>query len=178
MHDALNAVRKSVDSDYTDSEWTPALPGDKLPLRVKPAGKVELSELMWPSLPYQLIPREGENVSLKYARIGDILYAPMYIEIFPKTIKSFYDLFRRMLPSNMPWRISYFVSPNGIKITESKNMFAQFLHFIHIHNRLVCESHEMLKALHDRSDNPVTTFSVCLGMGKSWRRGYPQRKSF
>ena len=62
----------------------------------------------------------------------------------------------------MPWRISYFVSPNGIKITESKNMFAQFLRFAHIHNRLVCESHEMLKALHDRSDNPVTTFSVCL----------------
>ena len=89
VHDALNAVRKSVDSDYTDSEWTPALPGDKLPLRVKPAGKVELSELMWPSLPYQLIPREGENVSLKYARIGDILYAPMYIEIFQKLLSLF-----------------------------------------------------------------------------------------
>lgn len=162
VHEALNVVRKSVDGAYTDDAWRPALPGDKLPLRVKPAGKVELSELMWPSLPYQLIPRDGENLSLKYTRIGDMIYAPMYIEVFPKTIKPFYDLFRRMLPSNMPWRISYFVSPNGIKITESKNMFSQFLRFAHVHNRLISETHQMLRDLHDRSDNPVTTFSVCL----------------
>ena len=163
VHEALTATRYSVDHAYTNKyEWKPSLPGDPLPMRLKPAGKMDLSDLMWPSISSQILPRDGENVSLKYARIGDTIYAPMYIEVFPKTIKPFYDLFRRMLPSHMPWRISYLIGPNGIKITESKNVFAQFLRFSHIHNQLICETHNMLKALNDRSDNPVITFSVVL----------------
>ena len=163
VHSALAATRYSVDHAYTNKhDWKPSLPGDALPLRMKPAGNLDLSELMWPSVASQLIPRGGENLNLKYAQIGETLYAPMYIEVFPKTIKPFYDLFRRMLPSNMPWRISYLIGPNGMKITESKNVFAQFLKFSHMHNQLICETHNMLKALNDRSDNPVVTFSVVL----------------
>ena len=163
VHSALAATRYSIDHDYTNKyEWKPSLPGDPLPLRLKPAGKIDISELMWPSVASQVIPRSGENLNLKYAQIGDTVYAPMYIEIFPKTIKPFYDLFRRMLPSNMPWRISYLIAPNGMKITQSKNIFAQFLRFSHMHNKLICETHNMLKVLNDRSDNPVVSYSVVL----------------
>ena len=117
---------------------------------------------MWPPLDWQLMPRGGENIGLKYARIGDLIYAPLYIELFPKDIKPFYELFRRLLSAGLPWRISYFLGGDGIKISQSKNMLAQVLSFTSHHNKLIADAHRLLKTLHERSDDPIIKLQVCL----------------
>lgn len=162
VHDAVYEIRKTVDVGFTDDNWRPYLPGDKLPLKFDPKEKADLGDLMWPTLDQQIIPRDAENIDLKTARIGDTIYAPIYIELFPKDIRPFYELFRRMLPSNLPWRISYFVGPEGIKITQSKNIFAQFLTFSSHHNKLIVDTHKMLKNMHERSDDPIVSIYICL----------------
>ena len=161
-HDALYFVRKSVDPNFTDELWRPHLPGDKLPQRVQPDGSASLADIMWPPLDGQIFPRGGENLDLHTARIGDTIYAPLYIELFPKDIRPFFDLFRRMLPAKMPWRMSFFVMPDGLKITQSKSILARFLAFSSHYNRLLLESHRLLKNIHERTDNPVVTLTVTL----------------
>ncbi|WP_235602948.1 hypothetical protein [Piscirickettsia litoralis] len=70
---------------------------------------------MWPPLSAQVNPREGENIDIKVARVGDMIYAPLYIDLFPKDIRPFYDLFRRAVFADLPWRLSFYISDNGLK---------------------------------------------------------------
>jgi len=162
VHKGAHEIRKTIDPNYTTPDWEPFLPGDRLPLQLKGNLKKDVSYLMWPPLDMQLMPRSGENMGLKYARIGDMCYAPIFIELFPKDIKPFYDLFRRFLPANLPWRISYFIGGEGIKITQSKTLLAQVLSFSSHHNKLIADAHRLLKTLHERSDDPIVKLHVCL----------------
>jgi intracellular multiplication protein IcmB len=162
VHKAAYEIRKTIDPNFTSPDWQPFLPGDRLPLQLKGNIKNDISSLMWPPLDWQLMPRGGENIGIKYARIGDQIYAPLFIELFPKDIKPFYDLFRRLLSANLPWRISYFLGGDGIKITQSKNMLAQVLAFSSHHNKLIADAHRLLKTLHERSDDPIIKLQVCL----------------
>jgi intracellular multiplication protein IcmB len=162
VHKAAYEIRRTIDPHYTSKDWQPFLPGDRLPLQLKGDVVKDISSLMWPPLDWQLMPRGGENIGLKYARIGDQIYAPLFIELFPKDIKPFYELFRRLLSANLPWRISYFLGGDGIKITQSKNALAQVLAFSSHHNKLIAEAHRLLKTLHERSDDPIIKLQVCL----------------
>lgn len=162
VHKAAYYIRKSIDPVYTDPSWQPHLPGDPLPLRLKGKFPKDISSLLWPPLDWQVMPRGGENLSLKYARIGDLVYAPIFVELFPKEVKNFYELFRRLLPSDLPWRISYFMGAEGIKISQSKNALAQVLSFASSNNRLIADAHKLLKTLHERSDDPIIKLHVCL----------------
>jgi intracellular multiplication protein IcmB len=162
-HRALYHVRDSIDPDFMDRTWLPYLPGDKLPIHYDPLESTyDLGDLLWPPLDQQLIVREAENIDMKLVRIGDRVYAPMFIELFPKDIKPFYELFRRLLSSEIPWRIAYYVGPAGIKIAQSKNMLAQILAFTAQHNKLIVEANKLLKQINDRSDDPVISFSICM----------------
>ncbi len=162
VHKALNEVRQTIDPHVTDESWSPFLPGDRIPVRMSVNATHDVSSLLWPPLDSQLIPRDAENLDLKTARIGDRIFAPIFIELFPKDIKPFYELFRRMIQSSMPWRISFFMAPGGIDITRSKTWLAQFLTFSSHYNKLLVDSHRMLKYMHERSDNPIIKLYVCL----------------
>lgn len=117
---------------------------------------------MWPPLSSQVNPREGENVDIKVARVGDMIYAPLYIDLFPKDIRPFYDLFRRAVFANLPWRLSFYISDNGLKITQAKNWLAQYLTFSSFHNKLIVETHRYLRHLHERGDDPIVKLKVML----------------
>ncbi len=162
VHKAVYEIRRTVDPHYTTVDWEPFLPGDRLPLQLKGNIKKDVSYLMWPPLDSQVMPRGGEIMGLKYSRIGDMCYAPIFIELFPKDIKPFYDLFRRFISSNTPWRISYFIGGEGIRISQSKALLAQVLSFSSHHNRLIADAHRLLKTLHERSDDPIVKLHVCL----------------
>jgi len=162
VHKALHEVRCTIDRPVTDEAWEPSLPGDMVPVRESVQQTGDISQLLWPALETQLIPREGENLDMKLARVGDYVYAPIFIELFPKDIKPFYELFRRMIQTPMPWRISFFVKPRGVDITKSKNWLAQFLTFSSHYNKLLVDAHRMLKHMHERSDNPIVKLYVCL----------------
>ncbi len=162
VHEAVYHTRRSIVEPVTDETWRPFLPGDKLPSRMSEQFSDDISSLLWPPLDQQIMAEEGENIGLKYARIGSRIFAPVFIELFPKDIKPFYELFRRLLPTKMPWRISYYVAPGGIGISKSKAMLAQFLTFASYHNKLLVDANQLLKHLHERSDDPIIKLTVCL----------------
>ena len=56
VHDALFAIRNSVDPEFTSKDWRASLPGDHIPVREVNNFKGDVSDLLWPSLAKQVIP--------------------------------------------------------------------------------------------------------------------------
>ena len=62
----------------------------------------------------QLLPRDGENIDLRTARVGDRIYSCVFIDLFPKEVQQFIDLFTRTLQTQIPWRISFLIEGGGL----------------------------------------------------------------
>src|SRR5262249_26009265 len=137
VHDACRAIRLSVDPEFTDANWKPYLPGDKLPVRETKHFAGDISDIFWPPLPSQLIPRNGENLTLRTARIGDRIFGATFIDLFPKELASFGVLFGRVSSTQIPWRISFLIESDGQRTLGLKPTIAAILSFAHAFNRLI-----------------------------------------
>lgn len=155
VHKALNAVRQTVDPDVTNSNWEPSLPGDPVPIRNNNKDSLDISDLVWPRLSSQLIPRDGECIDLRIARIGDKIYAPVYIELFPKEVQLFNRLYARCHASQIPWRVSFDIDSDGFNGLSLKSSMASMLTFAGRNNRLISDSVKSLRWYEDRSDDSV-----------------------
>jgi len=162
VHDALKAVRQSVDPDFTDNHWQPVLPGDKIPVRDLKETSGELSEILWPPLAKQLLPRDVEELDIRTCRIGDRLYSSIFIELFPQEVKPFSELFARIVSTGIPWRISYFVESKGMKALSFKSLIASILSFASEENRLIGDATEYLRHLELDTDDAVVKLRVSL----------------
>lgn len=163
VHTALREMRKSVDPDYTNNDWRPVLPGDKIPIRnIQDVNRRDLSEIAWPPLVPQIIPRDGEVINLRTCRIGDKIYSTHYIDLFPQDIKPFYELFRKTLQSRFPWRISFLFESDGVRTLGIKPVLASFLSFASSVNPLISDAAELLKEIETRTDYAVVKFRVAI----------------
>lgn len=165
VYTALKEIRLTVDPGFTSKDWEPYLPGDKIPFRAKidnVENSRDVSELMWPSLASQLVPRDGEIIDLRTARIGDNIYAPIFIDLFPKDIKIFNVLLQRVLASKIPWRISFSVEASGIDSLNVKSMFASILSFANRFNKLIADAKELLDYVDVNTDDSVVKLRVAL----------------
>src|SRR3990167_6606364 len=162
VHDALYAARCSVDPDFTDKTWRPSLPGDKIPLREARPLAGELSGLMWPPLARQVFPRDSVNIDLRTLRVGDRIYTPLFIDLFPQELKSFMVLFSRTLPTQVPWRISFLIESGGIATIRFKSMMAAILSWTSAHNSLVHDAAKLLANIETNTDDAVVKLQVSL----------------
>jgi intracellular multiplication protein IcmB len=162
VHTALRETRRTIDPDFTSREWTPYLPGDRIPVRLLENMGNDISEIMWPALPLQLLPRDGENVSLRVARIGDKIYAPLFIELFPKEVKSFQQLLTRVMAANLPWRISFMMESNGLASLGVKATIAAVLSFASRENPLITDAKNLLTFIDTSTDDAVVKLKVAL----------------
>lgn len=161
VHKALYEVRRSVDSDFTDLNWQPVLAGDKIPIRnLQDPKKVDISEVVWPPLVPQLIPRDGDIIDLRTCRIGDRIYSTVYIDLFPKDIKPFSELFKKILSSRFPWRMSFLVESDGIRSLGIKPLLASILSFASSQNPLISDASELLHYIETSTDNAVVKLRV------------------
>lgn len=161
VHDAAYQIRKSVDPDVTSLDWRAVLPGDKIPLReIQRASQFDVSELMWPSLAKQLIPRDAEILDLRTCRIGDKIYSSMFIDLFPQELKTFFDLFKRILHSRMPWRMSYLIESKGLKTLGIKPLVASILSFASKQNPLIGDASELLTYYENNTDDAIVKLRV------------------
>jgi intracellular multiplication protein IcmB len=140
VHDALRAVRMSVDPAFTDESWSPVLPGDKIIAKLPKKMRGDVSDLLWPSLKRQMFPRDAINHGLRVAQVGDRIYSSVYIDLFPREIQHFVRLFSRTLQAKMPWRISFLVESDGISDTRFRSILASILGFSSRQNRLITNS--------------------------------------
>ena len=159
-HEALYEARMTVDPDFTDSSWRPVLPGDKIPLTDYQNYTGEMSDLMWPNLANQLMPRGGKNIDLRTAQLGDKIYSSVFIELFPQDIKAFVTLFNRVLASSIPWRISFLVNSGGLTALRMKAVIASVLSFTSAQNRLIADAAKLLNYVHINSDDAVVRLQV------------------
>ncbi len=163
VHKAVYEIRRSIDPDATGLDWRPILPGDKIPIRnLKDAKKRDVSEILWPPIAQQVIPRDGDVQDLRTCRIGDKIYAPVFVDLFPQEIKPFIELFKRVLHTSLPWRMSYLIESDGIKTLGIKPLLASILSFASAQNPLIADSAELLRYYHDSTDNAIIKLRVAL----------------
>ena len=160
-HDAIFETRMSADPDFTDLTWRPQLPGDRIKgLKAYTDFPKDVSELTWPALSQQILSRDAENLDLRTVRIGDRVYSAVYIDLFPKDIKTFVHLFRRTLQTMIPWRISFLVESNGLQSIRLKSMLTAILAFSSAQNRLISDSGNLLKYIDVNTDDAVVRLRV------------------
>lgn len=160
VHDVIHAVRMTADPDFTSIDWQASLPGDKLLPREIHSFDGDPSDLLWPSLAKQIIPRDAESLDLRTIRVGNKIYSSVFIDLFPKDIRPFLSLFTRILPSHIPWRISFLIESEGLNTIKLKGMLSAILSFSSAQNRLISDSVNLLKYLQLNSDDAIVRLRV------------------
>ncbi len=159
-HDAVAAMRLIVDPEFTDQNWRASLPGDPLPAREVNKFNGDISDILWPSLPRQIIPRDAKNIDMRTARIGDNIYSAVFIDLFPKDIRSFLHLLNRTISARFPWRISFFIESEGLSTLKFKGLLSSVLSFSSAQNRLISDSVNLLNYINVNSDDTVVRLRV------------------
>jgi len=162
VHDAVYAMRYSCDPDFTSKDWRAVLPGDKVSLQEKRPAAGDLSGLMYPPLARQIFPRDGRAMDLRTLRVGDRIYTPIFIDLFPQDLKSFITLFSRTLPTRVPWRISFLIESGGFATLSFKSAMASILSFTSAQNGLVHDAVKLLRDIDVNTDDAVVKLQVSL----------------
>lgn len=160
VHEALYAIRMTVDPDYTDRSWRPVLPGDKIPIKDYQRYTGEISDLLWPDLSRQLMPRDGDTIDLRTVRLGDKIYQTAYIDLFPKDVKAFAALLNRTIATRIPWRISFLIESGGLTALKVKALIASILSFTSAQNRLIADSAKLLNYINVNTDDAVVRLRI------------------
>ena len=162
---ALRASRKSIDAGFTSQDWEPRLPGDKiLPTkqRIWRSGMEEW-DLQWPRIGEQLCPRDAELLDANTISIGDKIFAPIYMHLAPKDIERFDSLFGKLLnQENIPWRISYAISGDGLSAMTWKKLGVGLLKQFSDDNKLISAGLEELNQLKMAHQETIVKLQVCL----------------
>ncbi|OGT44058.1 MAG: type IV secretion protein IcmB [Gammaproteobacteria bacterium RIFCSPHIGHO2_12_FULL_40_19] len=160
VHEAVHAIRRSADSDFTAVNWSPVLPGDKITIKGLKNIKGEISDVLWPALAKQVLPRDGENLDLRTVRIGDLDYSTVFIDLFPKEIQTFVRLFSRTLQTQIPWRMSFSIESDGLGYAQIRSALASVLSITSAQNRLISDSLKLLQYINLNTDDAVVRLRV------------------
>lgn len=160
VHEAVHAIRMTGDPDYTADDWRATLPGDKIPARELNNFEGDPSDLLWPPLSKQVLPRDAEIIDLRTVRVGDKIYSTTYIDLFPKDVRPFISLFSRILPSHVPWKISFLLESEGLSTIKLKGLLAAILSFSSAQNRLISDSVNLLKYIQLNTDEAIVRLRV------------------
>ncbi|KTD21057.1 type IV secretion protein IcmB [Legionella londiniensis] len=160
VHEAVHAIRMTADPDFTADDWRASLPGDKIPVREINSFEGDPSDLLWPPLAKQVIPRDAEIIDRRTVLVGNKIYSSVYIDLFPKDLRAFQVLFSRILPTHVPWRIAFFIESEGLETIKLKGMLASILSFSSAQNRLISDSVNLLKYLQINTDEAIVRLRV------------------
>lgn len=125
-HLALRAVRNGLFPDRYNEDWTACLPGDPIPVRA-PMSEIDMSDILWPNLPSQIVAADAKVLSRNVVRIGDMLWAGGDMTLGPMEALSFSRLLNRMVDADVPFRLSFLIEGGGIYATQMKTALASLL---------------------------------------------------
>jgi intracellular multiplication protein IcmB len=162
VHDALREVKMTIDPEFTSNHWRPVLPGDKIPVRHNYRFPDDISNVLYPTLAMQLFTREAERLDLRTVRIGDRAYTSIFIDLFPNEIKPFMHLFHRIIPTQIPWRISYMLESDGLRSLQIRSTLAAILSFTSPQNRLLADAIQQLREISINAEDAVVRLKVVL----------------
>jgi intracellular multiplication protein IcmB len=170
VREASRMIKKSIDEEFTGEEWEPSLPGDKIyPNIRKVYGKAEEWDIIWPKLNWQICNRDATIIDNNFVQVGDTVYAPIYIDLMPKEVKLFAELFGKLInKKDLPWRINYTIEGDGLAAVSTKALFASILAFTSDENKLLNNAVKELKAFTMQAGTVVKfRVSLCTWAKKS-----------
>ncbi|KTC97374.1 protein IcmB (DotO) [Legionella geestiana] len=160
VHKAVHAIRMTADPDFTADDWKPVLPGDMIGTREINGFSGNASDLLWPPLAAQVIPRDSTVLDMRTVQVGDKIYSSAFIDLFPKDVRPFMMLFARILPSHVPWRMAFLIESEGFETVKLKGLLASILSFSSAQNRLISDSVNLLKYLQLNTDEAIVRLRV------------------
>lgn len=140
VNQAALEVRSSVDPAWTPSTHKFALPNTRPQLRMTNNNSADKSAMMWPRLAKQVIPRAWEEIDSRTVRVGDRLYAPMYVEYGPSDPRTFDHFFAAAQQQRLPWRMSFIITGDGLNALGWKKGLISFVGRFSRDNMLVAEA--------------------------------------
>ena len=166
-HEMLRVARMNIDPDFTPQDWKPLLLGDTVPILMSPGEIAEnqadfdVSDIQVPGLPRQLFPRDAHKRAMRYLDVGDRSYAPVMMEIPPRDILPFSQLFDKLVAAQIPWRAMFRIDGGGLKFMGTKAIAASVLSLGSASNREICNSIDQLKAIDFQVANVRFRASFC-----------------
>lgn len=146
VHDALRAVRNNLFPDHANDTWRACLPGDPIPTRA-PMDMIDLSDLLWPSLPAQLTAADAKVLGKSIVRIGNLLWAGGDMTLGPMDATAFPVLLNRLVEADIPFRISMLIEGGGSYSTQFRAFAATILGPTNASNKQIKYSLEGLQAM-------------------------------
>ena len=160
VKEAARAVRNSIDEEFTNENWTPFLPGDPIMPNIRhEMHKAEEWDIVWPKLSWQVCPRDAIIVNDKLVQVGNKIYAPAYMDLFPKDVQPFAALFGS-IGGKFPWRMSFTIEGDGLAAVATRGMFASILGFVSGNNKLLNKGVKVLREMRDQYNQTVVKSRV------------------
>lgn len=155
-HDAVHAIRKMVDPEFTSEDWKPILPGDPYRVRIGDFASCDPSFMMIPDLQSQIIPRPPVAQSFRTVQVGDRIYTPICVYEAPKSKLPFPELLSRMRTTGIPWRIMFTIAGGGLSEKASAMMAADNLRLGSPSNRQQADEFRKLRKREELGDAIVS----------------------
>lgn len=193
VHDAARAVRNNLFPDHGHNKWRPCLPGDPIPPRT-PTSKVDLSDLLWPSLANQISAADARTLGKSLVRIGNTFWSGADMTLGPMDATAFPVLLNRLVEADIPFRIAFLLEGGGVYATSFRAFIATILGPTNSYNKQIKYSLEGLQAMarsepvvrvrmsfatwctYDQRNDIMDQLSVLLQAVESW--GYCQVSEF
>ena len=158
-HDALHAMRHSVDPPWTPRDWRACIPGDRIPVRFA-MRDTETSSVWWPPLPSQVWPRDAKVIEGRFVQVGDLIHAPMYVERPPQRLEPFDRLLKRAgnLDRTMPWSVSILLQGGGLRRVTTRGAIASVIASMNSENKMLRDAVRSLKEY--AQTHPVCSMQV------------------
>ncbi len=126
VHDALVAVRANLFPDRANENWRACLPGDPIPPRA-PMSQVDMSDLLWPTLPNQITAADAKTMGPSVVRIGNMVWAGADMTLGPMDSTPFPVLLNRLVEADIPFRISFLLEGGGTYATAMRAFLATMM---------------------------------------------------
>lgn len=144
-HEALREARISIAEEVTPPTWRPCLAGDKAPA-LQTHFEDDLADLVYPPVAYQVFPLDMvRSKDRKHLTVGARTFAPLFIEVPPTEIMPFSRLLSALDKVDVPWRISFYLEPGGIRSVSLRGSIASFLTWASQYNQLIDDSVSWLR---------------------------------
>ncbi|MAE51915.1 MAG: type IV secretion protein IcmB [Micavibrio sp.] len=155
VHDALRKIRGNIFPDRANEHWRACLPGDPIPPRA-PTSSVDMSDLLWPNLPNQIVAADAKIMGQSIVRIGNMLWAGGDMTLGPMDATAFPILLNRLVDADIPFRISFLIEGGGSEATMFRAFAATMMGPTNAGNKQIKYSLEGLQSM-ARSE-PVVSF--------------------
>ncbi len=146
VHDAINAIRSNLFPDKANENWRPCLPGDPIPPRA-PQSAVDMSDILWPSLPNQITASEAKILGKSVVRIGNLLWAGADVTLGPMDSMAFPVLLNRIVEADIPFRVSFLIEGGGASAVAMRTFIATIMGPTNAGNKPIKYSLESLTRL-------------------------------